>query len=189
MSEGRGRPGLEPGDPLEEALISNIVGLRRYSRALLGSPIDAEDLVQETLVRALAKIKPWTQIADLRSYLFTILHNLYVDQYRKRRNAPAMVDLDNVVQHPSIPANQDRRLEIRDLERGLKELSPEQREVVLLVALEGLSYAQVAEVAGIPIGTVMSRLSRARGHLRDFMQNQKVTRRPSSTESFERKTP
>ncbi|MEO1091066.1 MAG: RNA polymerase sigma factor [Pseudomonadota bacterium] len=164
----------EPDDALERALVTHIAGMRRYARALVGNATDAEDLVQESLARALARIRPWTSVRDLRSYLFTILHNHYVDQYRSRRNAPAMVDIDNVLQHPSAPANQDRRLELRDLGRALETLSEEQRAVVLLVGLEGLSYAEVAKVLDVPIGTVMSRLSRGRSLLRELIQTNRM---------------
>jgi RNA polymerase sigma-70 factor (ECF subfamily) len=160
----------EPRDALERAIVSHIAGLRRYARALLGSSGDAEDLVQESLARALARMRPWTPVRDLRSYLFTVMHNLYVDQYRSKRAAPAFVELDNVLHHPAAPANQDRRLELRDLARGLELLADEQREVLLLIGLEGLSYAEVARILDIPIGTVMSRLSRARRQLRELMQ-------------------
>lgn len=161
-------------DALEEALVGHIAGMRRYARALVGSGNDAEDLVQESLARALARIKPWTPIRDLRSYLFTIMHNLYVDQYRARRNAPTTVDIDNVLQHPAIGPNQERRLELRDLGRALEALGEEQREVVLLVGLEGLTYAEVAKILDVPIGTVMSRLSRGRRQLRELIEAQTI---------------
>ncbi len=122
------------------------------------------------MARALARLRPWTPVRDLRSYLFTILHNLYVDQYRSRRAEPPIVEFDNVLHHPAAPANQERRLELRDLARSVEYLGHEQREVLLLVGLEGLSYAEVARVLDIPIGTVMSRLSRARRQLRELMQ-------------------
>lgn len=160
---------------IEEALVGHIAGLRRYARALLGGNAnDAEDLVQESLARALARIRPWTPIRDLRSYLFTVMHNLYVDQYRSRRAAPTVVDIDNVLQHPSIVPNQDRRLELRDLARALEALGEEQRDVVLLVGLEGLSYGEVAKILGVPIGTVMSRLSRGRRQLRELIESRTI---------------
>lgn len=169
------RSGAEDGvDALEEALVGHIAGMRRYARALVGNAQEAEDLVQESLARALARLRPWTPIRDLRSYLFTILHNLYVDQYRARRAAPNIVDIDNVVEHPSIGPNQERRLELRDLGRALDTLGDEQREVVLLVGLEGLTYQEVAKILDVPIGTVMSRLSRGRARLRELIEAKQI---------------
>jgi RNA polymerase sigma-70 factor (ECF subfamily) len=169
------KPGdIEPQDALERALVSHVAGLRRYARALIGNGGDAEDLVQESLARALGRLKPWRPVRDLRAYLFAVLHNLYVDEYRSKRASPPTVDIDNVLHHPAAPPDQERRLELRDLARGLACLPDEQREVVLLVGLEGLSYAEVARVLDIPIGTVMSRLSRARAHLRELVQARRM---------------
>ncbi len=168
------RRAMEPEDALERALVSHVAGLRRYARALIGNATDAEDLVQESLARALGRLKPWRPVRDLRAYLFAVLHNLYIDEYRAKRAAPPTVDIDNVLHHPSAPPDQDRRLELRDLARSLGYLPPEQREVVLLVGLEGLSYAEVAQVLDIPIGTVMSRLSRARRHLRELVEARRM---------------
>lgn len=171
MTENHGK---SLNDAMEVALVGHIAGMRRYARALVGNGGEAEDLVQESLTRALARIRPWTPIRDLRSYLFTIMHNLYVDQYRVRRNTPVTVDIDNVLQHPSIGPNQERRLELRDLARSLDALGEEQREVVLLVGLEGLSYAEVAKILDVPIGTVMSRLSRGRRQLRELIESKTI---------------
>ncbi len=173
MDHEDARP-VQPNDALERALVTHIAGLRRYARALLGASVDAEDLVQESLVRALARLRPWAPVRDLRSYLFAVMHNLYVDQYRSRRSAPVMVDIDNIIHHPAAPASQDGRLELRDLARSLACLGDEQREVILLVGLEGLSYAEVARVLDVPIGTVMSRLSRGRRQLRELMQARRM---------------
>lgn len=174
MDQNEQRP-VEPRDALERAIVSHVAGLRRYARALMGGNVaDSEDLVQESLARALARLRPWSPVRDLRSYLFTVMHNLYVDQYRSRRAAPPLVDLDNILQHPAAPPSQDRRLELRDLARGIEYLADEQREVLLLVGLEGLSYAEVARILDIPIGTVMSRLSRARRQLRDLMEARQI---------------
>jgi RNA polymerase sigma-70 factor (ECF subfamily) len=166
--------GMQPDDALEGALMAQVAGLRRYARALVGNSTDAEDLVQEALARALGRLRPWRPVRDLRAYLFTVLHNLYVDEYRSRRAAPTTVDIDNVLHHPAAPPDQDHRLELRDLARGLALLPVEQREVVLLVGLEGLTYVEVARVLDIPIGTVMSRLSRARRHLRELVEARRM---------------
>ena len=157
---------------MREAIEIHIPDLRRYARALLGDHVDAEELVQECLVRALARRHFWPSIRDPRAYLFTILHNAYVDNLAKRKRAGTHVDFDSVVTRLSRPAPQPASLELRDLARALAELPDEQRETVLLVGLEGLSYQQTAEVLGVPIGTVMSRLSRGREFLRRSMEGE-----------------
>ena len=157
---------------MRQAIESHIPDLRRYARALLGDHVDAEELVQECLVRALARRHFWPSIRDPRAYLFTILHNAYVDGLAKRKRGATFVDFDSVVTRLSRPAPQPAALELRDLARALAILPHEQRETVLLVGLEGLSYRQAADVLGVPIGTVMSRLSRGREFLRKSMEGE-----------------
>jgi len=157
---------------VRQAIESHIPDLRRYARALLGDHVDAEELVQECLVRALARRHFWPSIRDPRAYLFTILHNAYVDGLAKRKRGATFVDFDSVVTRLSRPAPQPAALELRDLARALAILPHEQRETVLLVGLEGLSYRQAADVLGVPIGTVMSRLSRGREFLRKSMEGE-----------------
>ncbi|MFH1873441.1 MAG: sigma-70 family RNA polymerase sigma factor [Pseudomonadota bacterium] len=146
-----------------DAIIAEIPRLRRYARALTGRVDAADDLVQETLQRALEKWRLWQRSRDLRPWLFSIMHNLHVDGRRRdsRIDFCADEDLPLAVQRDS----QQDALELRDLERALTLLPPEQREVLLLVGLEELSYAEVARALNIPQGTVMSRLSRARQRL------------------------
>lgn len=149
-------------------IVPHIAALRRYARALLGSAVDADDLVQECLMRALAQTRPWDQIRNARAYLFTILHNVHVDRRRSRSNMGNDVPLDHSVRQLSYPAPQPKRLELNDLAAAMKKLPEEQRQVILLVAVEGMSYAETAKLLGIPIGTVMSRLSRGRETLRQM---------------------
>jgi RNA polymerase sigma-70 factor (ECF subfamily) len=139
--------------------------LRRYARALTGDRAAADDLVQDTLERAWNKLHLWRQGSDLRAWLFTIMHNVYVNQVRSRALAP-LVALDEEALDAPVRATQSDMLEIRDLDSALQRLPAEQREVLLLVALERLSYEQAATALGIPIGTVMSRLSRSRERLK-----------------------
>lgn len=146
----------------------HIPRLRRYARALTGERTAADDLVQDTLERAWAKLRLWRPGSDLRAWLFTVMHNVYVNQVRARAAQPLMAHEDEGLNTPD-RARQSDMLEVRDLDVVLKELPEEQREVLLLVALEQLSYAETAKVLGIPIGTVMSRLSRARERLRRIM--------------------
>jgi RNA polymerase sigma-70 factor (ECF subfamily) len=141
--------------------------LRRYARALVGERAAADDLVQDTLERALNKFHLWKAGTDLRAWLFTIMHNVHVNQVRGRRELSA---LEGEALELPVRATQDVGLEARDLERALARLPVEQREVLLLVVLEELSYEETAAALAIPIGTVMSRLSRAREKLRAFME-------------------
>jgi RNA polymerase sigma-70 factor, ECF subfamily len=142
--------------------------LRRYARALTGDRVFADDLVQDTLERAWGKLHLWRRGSDLRAWLFTVMHNVYVNQLRSRAAHPA-VSLDESELNLLDRAAQTDRLEIRDLDVAIRKLPDEQREVLLLVALEQLSYEETARALGIPIGTVMSRLSRARERLRRLM--------------------
>jgi RNA polymerase sigma factor (sigma-70 family) len=139
--------------------------LRRYARALTGERAAADDLVQDTLERAWSKLHLWRHGSDLRAWLFTIMHNVHVNQVRSRASA-LTVPLDDDIADAPVRATQSDMLEVRDIDTALRRLPVEQREVVLLVALERLSYSESAKTLGIPIGTVMSRLARARERLR-----------------------
>jgi RNA polymerase sigma-70 factor (ECF subfamily) len=152
-------------DDYEHLIEQHIPRLRRYARALTGDRVMADDLVQDTLERAWNKLHLWRRGSDLRAWLFTVMHNVYVNQLRSRA-AYAAVPLDESELNITEGPRQTDRLEIRDLDIALRKLPDEQREVLLLVALEQLSYEETARALGIPIGTVMSRLSRARERLR-----------------------
>ena len=141
----------------------HITELRRYARALLGSHADADELVQETLLRALSRQHFWTHIRDLRAYLFSILHNAYIDRVNRLRRAET--DLDSVLPSLAQAPAQLASIELSDLVRAVKSLPAEQREVVLLVGVHGMSYQKTAAILDVPIGTVMSRLSRGRAAL------------------------
>lgn len=149
-----------------ERIVEFIPRLRRYARALVGDRVRADDLVQDTIERAWNKFHLWRPGSDLRAWLFTVMHNVHINQIRATRD---FVELDDEAAEMAVAGAQGASLEIRDLERALVLLPVEQREVLLLVGLEDLSYAEVAEVLGIPIGTVMSRLSRAREKVRALM--------------------
>ncbi len=147
-----------------------IVDLRRYACALLGSPAEADELVQDCLLRALARQHFWTRIRDMRAYLFSILHNAHLDRLTSRRRRPS-VDIGEVQARLSQPAGQLTSLELRDVVRAVAALPLEQREVVLLIGLEGMSYRQAADVLDVPVGTVMSRLSRGRAALHQMVED------------------
>lgn len=153
----------------EELITQQIPKLRRYARALLGDPVKADDLVQEALLRALSRQHLWKSGTDMRAWMFTILHNLHVNNQRRRYVRGEYQDsLENQPEPESLPT-QESSLELRDLARALQMLPEAQRQVVLLVGLEGLDYKNVASVLDIPVGTVMSRLHRGREALRRLL--------------------
>jgi RNA polymerase sigma-70 factor (ECF subfamily) len=143
--------------------------LRRYARSLTQDSSQADDLVQSCLVRALAKEHLWQPGTDLRAWLFTILHNQHVNNIRRSVREGTSVAVEDVAQQLAIAPSAGPSLELRALERAIRSLPAEQREVVLLVGYEGMSYEEIATALDIPIGTVRSRLSRARAKLRELM--------------------
>lgn len=168
--------GVEPlGDGQEHGrqgeLLEQVDGLRRYAILLCGNPSDAEDLVQESLVRVLAHLRSLKPVNDIRAYLFTTLHNAFVDLTRRRRQFGDMVDIEGLEMVLTTPARQPHHVELLDLIAGLQQLSTEQRQVILLVGYEGMSYQEAASLLSVPIGTIMSRLSRARETLRRLTES------------------
>lgn len=149
-----------------ERMVELIPRLRRYARALVGDRASADDLVQDTLERAWAKLHLYRRGTDLRAWLFTVMHNVHVNKVRATH---ATDPLDEEGPELAQRAVQGDSLIVRDLDRSIALLPAEQRSVLLLVTLEDLSYEEVARTLGIPMGTVMSRLSRAREKLRAMM--------------------
>jgi RNA polymerase sigma-70 factor (ECF subfamily) len=155
-------------------LVELIPRLRRYARALTGERVSADDLVQDTLERAWTKLHLYRRGTDLRAWLFTVMHNVHVNKLRSTRLTEELDDeAAELAQRPS----QGDSLLVRDLDRSIALLPAEQRSVLLLVTLEEMSYEEVARTLGVPIGTVMSRLSRAREKLRAMMHGQPATAR------------
>lgn len=156
-----------------EALIPR---LRRYAHALARHPVRPDDLVQDALERAWSRRGQWQRGTDLRAWVFAILHNVFISDMRRfaaRGYGADPFDADEHVD-ASNAGSGDSNLKL-DLERALAALSAEQRTVVLLVGLEDLGYREAAEVLGIPIGTVMSRLARGRARLRQLMEGGSAT--------------
>jgi len=156
-----------------QSLIELIPRLRRYARALVGERAAADDLVQDTLERAWSKLHLYRRGTDLRAWLFTVMHNVHVNRLRAAR---PMDPLEDEMPELAQRATQGDALMVRDLERAVAVLPVAQRQVLLLVALEDLSYEETARVLEIPIGTVMSRLARARERLRLLMQGKGGTK-------------
>ena len=152
-----------------QLLEGEIPRLRRYARALTRDAARADDLVQSCLVRAIAKEHLWQPGTDLRAWLFTILHNQNVNDVRRSVREGVTVAVEDVAPVLTMAPNAGPSLQLRDLERAIGLLPEEQRQVILLVGLEGMRYEEVAAVLDIPIGTVRSRLSRGREMLRKLM--------------------
>ena len=154
-------------------LVAAIPRLRRYARVLTGDAIRADDLVQDTLARAWEKRRLWREGSDLRAWLFTIMHNVHVNQVALARRDSGNVSLDDdsgsVAWQPPVRANQLDRVELMEIVEQMAHLSDDQREVLILAAVEEMRYEDIAVVLSIPIGTVMSRLSRARDKLRRLL--------------------
>ena len=162
---GSDAPGLPQPD-----LVAAIPRLRRYARVLTGEASRADDLVQDTLARGWEKRRMWRSGSDLRAWLFTIMHNVYVNQLAAVKRDAANVSIDADPSNPAwqlpVRANQIDRVELLELMQQMGRLSADQREVLLLAAVEELRYEEIAGILSIPVGTVMSRLSRARNNLR-----------------------
>ncbi|WP_373785096.1 RNA polymerase sigma factor [Delftia acidovorans] len=159
-------------------ILEHLPGLRRYARLLAGDAWAADDLVQDTLERACRKWLLWRPGGDLRAWLFTLMHNLYLNQRRSAARGQ-WLDIDSLSE--TLAAPEDSSDAALDLERCLQRLPAEQRAVLLLVSVEDMSYADTARVLQLPLGTVMSRLSRARSRLRELMEASSTTSAISAT--------
>jgi RNA polymerase sigma-70 factor, ECF subfamily len=143
--------------------------LRRYARALTRNADRADDLVQDTLLRAIAKAHLWQPGTDLRAWLFTVMHNQYVNAVRRAIRDDNAVDIDQMSSSLVATTDPTGSRQLQELDRALGRLPEEQRAVILLVGLEGMSYETAAEILSVPVGTVRSRLSRGRDALRRLM--------------------
>ena len=151
-------------------LPSYIPALRRYAYALTnGDSQLVDDLIQDTLERAVKYQHQWQEDTDLRAWLFTIMHNHFANQYKRKQNSPKFVKLLNQGDTIANSEKAETSLYLRDLESALKQLNEQQREIIVLVIIEGMSYKEVSNVLSIPVGTVMSRLSRARQQLQESL--------------------
>ena len=153
----------------QRCLEKEIPRLRRYARALTRNATYADDLVQDTLARAIQKQHLWEPGTDLRAWLFTIMHNQNVNQVRRAMRDNVTVDLETCSQSLVATTDPTSSRQLREFERALGELPQDQRQVILLVGLEGMSYEQAAAVLNVPVGTIRSRLSRGRDALRKLM--------------------
>jgi RNA polymerase sigma factor (sigma-70 family) len=158
---------------LDESAIlleQHIPALRRYAYALVRQHDAADDLVQDCLERAVSRWHLRKRDGDLKAWLLTILRNQFIDSYRQKRRRGLHLMWDDVPEPSAPDSAPDSSTAIRDIFAGLDTLPEEQKSVVLLVGVEDLSYDEAARVLGLPVGTVMSRLSRGRGKLRDYLE-------------------
>lgn len=159
-------------DDRKAAIIGEIPRLRRYARALLRDRDSADDLVQDCLERALSRMDNWRTGDNPRRWLFTIMHHLFIDQARKvKRRSEVVVEGIEDGAAMSTPAVQAETAASREIVEALMALGPDRRAALLLVAVEGFSYAEAANVLGIPAGTLMSRIARGREDLRGLLDN------------------
>ncbi len=153
-------------------LAAELPHLRRFSRALVGDAALADDLVQDCVERALIKNHLYDPARPLRAWLYAVLRNLFISGLRRDRRSAVVKTVDDLTgSEGSVPPNQEERLSVALIAEALDRLPQEQREVIVLVALEDMSYRDAAEIAGVPIGTVMSRLSRARAALQRILED------------------
>jgi RNA polymerase sigma-70 factor (ECF subfamily) len=153
-------------DTFAAALTEQLPRLRRYAVALVGDRSGAEDLVQDTAERALQHRATLADPARLYPWMRSILHNLHIDEIRRRRSAGQSVEIDELADTLALSVPPEDRGATRDLVRAMSGLSVEHRQILLLLGVEGMSYKEIAAEIGIPIGTVMSRIARAREQLR-----------------------
>jgi RNA polymerase sigma-70 factor, ECF subfamily len=152
-------------------LIAELPFLRRFARGLCGDPALADDLVQDCVERALVKSHLYDPARPLRAWLYAVLRNIYVSNWRrnaKHANAKVLDDLQGF--EGAVQPDQESNFSVLLITDALDTLPAQQREVLVLVSLEGVSYSQAAEIIGVPIGTIMSRLSRARTHLQNILE-------------------
>ena len=164
-------------------LKQEIPRLRRYARALTRNAVRADDLVQETLVRALRKEHLWQAGTNLRAWLFTIMHNQNVNDIRRAMRDDT-VDLENCSERLTATTDPTASHQLRELDHALARLPEEHRQVILLVGLEGMSYEDAAAILDVPIGTIRSRLSRGRESLRKLMDMEAKSANSADVRNF-----
>lgn len=167
-----------------EQILGHIPALRRYARLLTGDATRADDLVQDTLERACVKWALWKPSSALRGWLLSLMHNLYINQRRDWRHDDGHANLDDAPEAAHEPMA--LAAERMDLRQALAALSPPMREILLLVTVEEYTYAEAAGILDIPVGTVMSRLHRARERLRDLMHDPKGAQRSAPLQLVKR---
>ncbi len=156
------------------ALIEHTDRLEKFAYKLTRNIDDAQDLVQSTLVRAIEKKHLFEAGSNLYSWTSKIMYNLFVSSYRRKTKFETQYDPEPYIEKQSIAANQDTMMEMQDVSNAMEELSAEHKEILVMVCVSGMQYAEVAEALNIPVGTVRSRLSRARESLQNIMHTPRL---------------
>lgn len=164
------RPGMISHETFVKAMMEQLPALRRYATALTGSATTADDLVQDGIERALRHSNQLRDLSFLAAWLRRILHNLYIDELRRRRSQGIQQDIEKLVDDLELSDPSPEPGHMRDFLRAINALSSDHRQILLLAGLEELSYREIAAELDLPIGTVMSRLARARERLRELME-------------------
>ena len=152
-------------------IAQSVPSLRRFARALCGDPTLADDLVQDTVERALNKLHLYDPARPLKAWLFAILRNLHISELRRIGRGRIVKTVEDMAPgEQAVDGGQESQVGIRGIGQALSRLPETYREVILLIALEDMSYRDCAEITGVPVGTVMSRLSRGRAALRDLLE-------------------
>lgn len=154
-----------PCPDLMAEMVELIPRLRRYARVLVRDRDHADEFVQEALMRGVARIDQFQPGTDLRAWLFTILHNLVVSSFRREKHRAMLAEKQGMPERMTMPSQEDWT-ELRQIETAMHKLDGRYRELLLLASVSGASYEELAQTLSIPIGTVRSRLNRARAHLR-----------------------
>ena len=163
---------------LRGRLVAELPHLRRFARALTRDPVEADDLVQDVVVRALGGLHLLRNRASLRSWLFRITYRIHLDTRARMGRGPVYVDPLEPGLEPVVPGSQHHRLDLRDMTEAFHQLPAEQKAAIVLVAVEGMSYAEAARVLDIPQGTLISRLHRGRARLRILIEGEEAPATP-----------
>jgi len=158
----------EANSSLKDELLAAIPSLRAFAMSLAGQPDRADDLVQETLMKAWANLARYEVGTNLRAWLFTILRNTFYSEHRKHRLEIEDAD-GHLAAGLSTPARQNDHMDFEDFRVALQQLAPDQREALILVGASGLSYEEAADICGCAVGTIKSRVNRARGRLGELL--------------------
>lgn len=153
----------------EQALVKEMDNLRKFAIRLTRNPVEADDLLQSTVLRALEKKDYFQEGTDLFKWTSKIMFNLFVTDYRRKVKFESQYDPEDVIGTQSVDADQDTQSELKAVGRAMEKLSEEHRDVLVMVCIKGMQYQEVADMLDVPVGTVRSRLSRARAQLTELM--------------------
>lgn len=160
-------------------VLAHLPALRRYALVLTRNPDRADDLVQEALVRALEGADTWRPGRDVRAWLLSILHNAFISSWRHQQAGEAAIADKAILEHAFAPAQQGSRIRFGEVVDALLDLPLELRQPLALVVFDGMSYQEAATLLQIPVGTLMSRISRARAALREATGDNSTVKLPS----------